>query len=1363
MRMIKNMHYVELGNKIKSEREKLGLEQIELGARINVGQQTISRWEKGNSRPKADVLHKLVEVFAGDINEWLPLAGYRIAKPVRPLVPHLPLENLSQENFELFSRDFVSALNPGSDVHRYGAQGHKQDGIDLYAKVADGKLDYQCKRHKQFGPADVEAAVKATTLEAKRHHLLLSRIASPDARKAIDKHSDWSLWDVDDISAKVRELPPDVALRIVDTYFPGWRKDFLGVDEPSIWLSADQFFQTLTDKRRIFTHAWGFVGRDKELKALNDFTKQEDVRAITISGRGGIGKSRLLRAWADGATKVGSVVFLSPGIDVAPRDFELLPKGKAFLVIDDAHERSDLVGVLSGVARTRAQAMVVISARPYGLTRIQDELTRAGIGYDADSAISLGNLEEADAERLAKEVMEEVGGNAQHAKRIAAITKDCPLATVIGSRLVAEGSIQPELLNNSEEFRRQLLRSFRNIIAGEIGGKNADAIRDLLNLAAMIQPFDPNGPDFQEAATAILERRFDKINQDIRALEDAGVLLRRGQRLRIAPDLLADYIRADASYDDRGKKPTGYADSVFQIVKNDLASNLLVNLSQLDWRISADGAQTALLAEVWSNIENQFKIAKIYGRQAILKALAKISYYQPQQVISFARLALDNPTDDAEDVDTLSRRMGVKSSYRYVTDEIAPMLRYAAYHLEYLGDTLDILKRLAHDDPRQPNQNPDHPVRIMRDLAGIEPGKPLIFNEQIVDRILRWIDEPASDKFSPFDILDELLATEGHQSETKGITLTLKPFKVNAAAVAGLRKQVIDAAFKQLLDTDLQKAFRALSTIERALELPWGTDVTDEDRARWEPGIIETLGRLEGVLTNNTLDPYLTVQIRGSISGHARYNKGVIKPAADKVLNAIPTTREYELARALADGWGWTFEREGGTMRNEELCAKWREQLAADVLLEYKDRHSELINLLEKNVSRLDQTPLRSKEYSPFIGSLSRQSTNFTVALGEHLIKNQKSPLVSIFAVVIMVLANDQYSDAINFARRAVATKDVVLARCVSRALGWSLQGIPTTDSETDIIAKLAKSDDEIVRHNLVRIVKRYGDNKAPALDVLMSIRINESKEVADEILSEFGKHGAFDVAELLPEHLEHLLKELVKCKSIEDYNIETFLGDLSAIQPERVAKLLMDRVEHKEKHSASDAFEERYKPLPYLYRNGPALRIAETEAYEKILRKVRDWGAEKTDSWIRSHYGASLFKMISSGFDRTTLKVLHEWIVSGDATKLEVAASFLHEAPHGFVFANHEFVIDLLNQAKKQSEECYENVCSSLYGSAISGSRHGTPGQPFPEDIAQRDNSHQLMMQLPTGSPAYKLYKALHESAKTSIQRSIDEDLELE
>src|SRR5690242_16826647 len=98
------MKYKDLGKLIKSEREQRGWEQADLAKRMKVTQQTVSRWEKGDSRPKQDDLLKLVELFSGENYLWFSKAGYDFEEPDVSLSPYLPLQNLSAENFELFCR-----------------------------------------------------------------------------------------------------------------------------------------------------------------------------------------------------------------------------------------------------------------------------------------------------------------------------------------------------------------------------------------------------------------------------------------------------------------------------------------------------------------------------------------------------------------------------------------------------------------------------------------------------------------------------------------------------------------------------------------------------------------------------------------------------------------------------------------------------------------------------------------------------------------------------------------------------------------------------------------------------------------------------------------------------------------------------------------------------------------------------------------------------------------------------------------------------------------------------------------------------------------------------------------------------------
>ena len=58
-------------NNLRSLRKKSGLSQEELGIRLNIARQTISKWENGVSVPDAETLVKLAEILDVSVNELL--------------------------------------------------------------------------------------------------------------------------------------------------------------------------------------------------------------------------------------------------------------------------------------------------------------------------------------------------------------------------------------------------------------------------------------------------------------------------------------------------------------------------------------------------------------------------------------------------------------------------------------------------------------------------------------------------------------------------------------------------------------------------------------------------------------------------------------------------------------------------------------------------------------------------------------------------------------------------------------------------------------------------------------------------------------------------------------------------------------------------------------------------------------------------------------------------------------------------------------------------------------------------------------------------------------------------------------------
>jgi hypothetical protein len=70
-----------------------------------------------------------------------------------------------------------------------------------------------------------------------------------------------------------------------------------------------------------------------------------------------------------------------------------------------------------------------------------------------------------------------------------------------------------------------------------------------------------------------------------------------------------------------------------------------------------------------------------------------------------------------------------------------------------------------------------------------------------------------------------------------------------------------------------------------------------------------------------------------------------------------------------------------------------------------------------------------------------------------------------------------------------------------------------------------------------------------------------------------------------------------------------------------------------------------------------------------------------------------------------------------------------------------------------KRGEKSVNVIRGGLFAATTSGGRNGRPGQPFPEDIEQRDRSAELARTLPPGSVEANFYRSLEKSAIEGIQ----------
>jgi len=348
-------------------------------------------------------------------------------------------------------------------------------------------------------------------------------------------------------------------------------------------VSAEVFFKPFLDGSRLFNHNRSLVGRRGQLEALHAFASSASARVAIISGRSGIGKSKLLHAFAEqfGRTHSDKVLsFLSEQARLGDLD-ETHVALNHVIVIDDAHRYQSL-DRFAALREKLPSLKIVLVTRSFYVEPVRAMIARAQFESNEIAQVDpLQELSQAEVIELAVEVL----GNRRRrlAEEIAQVTRDSPLITVVGARLIADKAVLPALLNHHADFRYTVLSRFEDELLGDIGGRVKPEIsRPLLRMFAATEPFTPD-QNFVTAAAKFLQSPESSVVESLGLFETVGLLLRRGSKLRITPDVLSEYVLREACVNSRGE-PTGYAERVYEAFKDVCRSQVIRNLSELDWR-----------------------------------------------------------------------------------------------------------------------------------------------------------------------------------------------------------------------------------------------------------------------------------------------------------------------------------------------------------------------------------------------------------------------------------------------------------------------------------------------------------------------------------------------------------------------------------------------------------------------------------------------------------------------------------------------------------------------------------------------------------------------------------------------------------
>jgi hypothetical protein len=1094
-------------------------------------------------------------------------------------------------------------------------------------------------------------------------------------------------------------------------------------------------------------------GRRTRLAELNAFLADPAQRIAVLPGRGGIGKTKLLRDWSAGVAG-WKVLWVSQHGMWHEGSVNEIPSTDTVLIADDAHLYDDLdkiIGLISSRASgPEPRLKLVIATRPSGIGRIDEMLARLAsstsvVRFKKLPIVSLGATVE-----IAKEVL---GPVYEHlADRLAWASRDTPLITVVGGKLIARGHITHDLLVNDKDFRREVFSKFHEERTGELPASGHPK-NVLLSLIAAVQPVYPDRDNFIPRAAAFLSLRPDEIHDGLDFLETREVLVRGGGRLRIVPDLFADYLLELASIYDDGRSK-GYADSVFAHFEKTHFVNLLRNFGELDWRITRDGKDSRILDEIWSLIFKRFQSQNATERRHFLRTVLQIAPYQQERVHRLAKIAMDKPVP-------ASWSGILRSTQENILALLPSLLGVTIFHDKSSADAFTRLWKLAHN----PSSGVSGPAqRTLKSAIGYERYKYLSDNGRVLAFAEKLTESTSSfdGEFTPFDLFTELLEREVEINAWRGGSFRLMWHPVPYDSTRELRERVlhlIDRATyshcPRIAVLAARSCMSALGEFHPHLRSGPTTEELDwQDKERL--AVLEMLRRR--IAHGSLWFPlaWKLHRILRSVERSQHQSEGV-KVVAASLHRELPQPDRFALFDLFCTN-EYEDPGEGG------FPFKERHDREDAVIAEFEasvTNGEDQVQVAEELLQLATSAGISPQSMGSMFSRMCR-SRVFLNGFSEYALKHPDSLVAGAAGIAISCW---RYTDRAEFARYGMLfaqSEHIRIARSAAAGVSQGPVEEPLGQEDLDILTVLAGRNEPGILHTIIYGLKRLtrvASFRPAALNLIAGLKIGNGNYsgLAREYCEIFSPWG-LSVAMLTPALAEKMLANLVEVDELNDHSFDHLLVNISEVTSGAVVSFLEARILHADELSerGAEEDEEAYEPIPS-YSSPSVLRGARnTPEYQDALRRLIELMKKypEFENQVASIFWrmADVWPMDEPGTE--AFAALDGLLHTSDPDDVRILLRSLDHAPLGLTISHSMFALHVLWSCADFGEELKEAAISCLVNRcfASGGAQAVQPGsritvrsglaEPWLEKVRE------LLSHSPPDSLAYELLNRIEDNA---------------
>ena len=1020
---------------------------------------------------------------------------------------------------------------------------------------------------------------------------------------------------------------------------PGARKTFA---------SSEEYFAeycSAPGRSRLFDFSQTLVGRQENLASLEAFVAAPNLSVAILTGRGGIGKTRLLKEFADKLDGHRKVSFLRRGAIWHRESEKELPTGDLIIIADDGHRNIDLTKLLQclkDAQESNRSAKLIISSRPRSLDSVNGALAD-----NLDSTLvyrmpPLGALSTTDVRRLAKE---ELGPHADPGvlEWLVSISADTPLVTVAAARLIRSKNIHPSEMKSDDDFQHIVFDRFIDELDE---AAKPFPTRRLVELAAALGPESFGAEPLVADVAAYLKVEVHEIHLCLYSLEEKGLLICDASGgFRVAPDVLSDSVLERCSV--TGQRSSGFADFVIRrFGPHGKSGQILDNFGEIDWRISQkSNGELSILKEFWSELVGQFRDGDAGIRCEILATIRKAAFYKPEQALEVCEIARSSkappggdwwPRTNDDVLKALPEILGLVSHHHSFASQSLKLL-FDLWRKGVSGAS-DEAKRLAKLRPVQ-----NQPPRTEKLLDAIG----LVLHDRSFYKPERSI----------LDLVDEILEREIEWTISNETTIELTSYSLNYSAFMPMRQRCIRMLDSCLGSTDVLVALRALRSLITLLHPTvsrFGRRDPDAEESAWQDE--ERLDAVR-VLTTRSLDLSIDLTLQQQIFASLRRRDwschgGSLGESLTELQAAMPNSEKFSSFDGfMTPYWSWEPIRSIDLETRQAHYFVWIRRVVDRFVAAYPSPAAQIAQL-EDMMLRFQRSGLQEKASDSFIDTLIQRHPPFASAFIDYVSNSPMPALaydISLIVRPLRAVDPDAYGQ-LCLLLACHPTFEVALG--VANGMRWPVEN-GATNMDLDIIECLARHPELSVRLHARSLAGRAGrlvEHSSRAAGILAITRV-EHPEPGWIFWGVVGP-DATPIDAFTEGQMRSFLMGIVACSRIDRSKTECgeLFEGLSSRWPHLIAELLTNRLEF----AATKGPE--YSPWGginiFLYFQS----MAGSPHLPGLLRRIRDLSVIEN---VPKYDARELFWAVG-GDDALATQILNEWTNEGSEVRRELARMFL-------------------------------------------------------------------------------------------------------